>query len=125
MDHSDRICIKKVPGKGRGVFAKAPIRRGDVIERVPVLFVPVKDFVGGLENPTLKNYFYMWTDDKVAVSLGYGTLYNHSYKPNAKYEHGANTLTYRALRDIKEGEEVTINYNWVPTDKTPVGFDVK
>ena len=125
MQHSDAICVKIVPGKGRGVFARQPIRRGAIIERAPVLLIPIKDFVGGLSNPTLKTYLYIWSKDKVAVSLGYGTLYNHSYEPNAKYVHGPNMLTYRALRDIDAGEEITINYNFVPTDKTPVGFDVK
>lgn len=35
------------------------------------------------------------------------------------------TLTYRALRAIAVGEEITINYNSAPSDKTPVEFDVK
>lgn len=125
MQHSDLICVKKVPGKGRGVFATKSIRKGAIIERVPVLLVPIKDFVGGLNNLTLNTYFYIWSKDKVAVSLGYGSLYNHSYKPNARYVHGADTLTYRALRDIAVGEEITINYNFVPDDKTPMKFDVK
>jgi len=125
MQHSELICVRKVSGKGRGVFAIQAIRKGTVIERVPVLLVPIKEFVGGLQNPTLKTYLYIWSKDKVAVSLGYGSLYNHSYEPNAKYVHGQSTLTYRALRDIAAGEEITINYNFVPTDQTPVGFAVK
>jgi SET domain-containing protein len=125
MEHSDSICVKKVPGKGRGVFAKKPIRMGAIIERVPVLLIPIKDFVGGIENATLTTYLYLWSKDKVAVSLGYGTLYNHSYEPNARYVHGPNMLTYRALCDIAVGQEITINYNFEPDDTTPVAFDVK
>jgi uncharacterized protein len=125
MQHSASICVKKVPGKGRGVFAVKPIRKGAIIERVPVLLVPIRDFVGGLKNATLNTYLYLWSKDKVAVSLGYGSLYNHSYEPNARYVHGPNMLTYRALRDIPTGEEITINYNFVPEDRTPMKFDVK
>ncbi len=125
MEHSDLICVKNVPGKGRGVFAKKPIRAGAIIERVPVLLIPIKDFVGGLKNPTLNAYLYLWSKNKVAVSLGYGSLYNHSYEPNAKYVHGPNMLTYRALCDIAADEEITINYNFVPDDRTPMAFDVK
>jgi SET domain-containing protein len=125
MQHSDLICVKNVPGKGRGVFALKPIRKGAIIERVPVLLIPIKEFIGGLKNATLNTYLYLWSKDKVAVSLGYGSLYNHSYEPNARYVHGPNMLTYRALRDIAAGEEITINYNFVPNDKTPMAFDVK
>jgi hypothetical protein len=125
MQHSDLICVKKVPSKGRGVFALKPIRKGAIIERVPMLLIPIKDFVGGLKNATLNTYLYRWSKDKVAVSLGYGSLYNHSYEPNAKYVHGPSMLTYRALSDIAAGQEITINYNFVPDDKTPMAFDVK
>ena len=127
MEQSGLICVKKVPGKGRGVFAKTAIREGTIIERVPVLLIPIKDLTGGLENPTLNTYLYLWSKDKVAVSLGYGSLYNHSYDPNAKYVfgYGPGTLTYRALRNIDAGEEITINYNYTPGDRTPMLFNVK
>ncbi len=124
MQHSDLVYVKRVKGKGRGVFARAAIAEGAVVEEVPVLVIPIKNFVGGLENPTLRKYFYIWTKGNVAVSLGYGSLYNHSFAPNADYEYGAGSLLYRALRDIAKGEEITINYNGDPADASPVGFDV-
>ena len=37
LRHSAAIEIKKAKGKGRGVFARRFIRRGEIIERVPVL----------------------------------------------------------------------------------------
>jgi SET domain-containing protein len=125
MQHSELVCVKKVKGKGRGVFARAAIRKGTIIEQVPVLVVPIKNLVGGLENEILRKYFYIWTRGNVAVSLGYGSLYNHSYTPNADYEHGNSSMIYRALRHIAAGEEITINYNGDPKDLSPVGFEVK
>lgn len=126
LEHSERICVKKVKGKGRGVFARAAIARGEIIERVPILLVPVDSMVGGMKNPTLLRYFFVWDDDHVAVTLGYGSIYNHSYTPNARYLHakGTQTMVYRALRDIEAGEEITINYNYYPDDRGPVGFEV-
>ena len=124
MEHSALICVREVKGKGRGVFAKAAIKKGTVIERVPVLLMPIEDLAGGLENATLNRYFYIWNKKHIAVSLGYGSLYNHSYEPNARYVHGTRTLSYRALRDITKGEEITINYNFKPDDRTPMRFDV-
>ena len=124
MEHSGLICVRKIKGKGRAVFAKCSIKKGTIIERVPVLLVPIADLVGGLENPTLNKYFYHWDKKHVAVCLGYGSLYNHSFEPNARYIHGPNVVTYRALRDIRKEEEITINYNYVPDDKTPTRFKV-
>jgi len=35
-------------------------------------------------------------------------------------------MVYRALRPIKKGEEITVNYNGEPDDKTPIDwFEVK
>lgn len=124
MQHSDLVYVKKVRGKGRGVFAKGPIRKGAVVERVPVLLVPVKDLVDGWANPTLRKYFYLWNRTHVAITLGYGSLYNHSFEPNALYEHGDGVMIYRALRDIDRGEEITVNYNGDPEDQSAVEFKV-
>src|SRR4051812_25270453 len=114
MQHSDLVFIKRIRGKGRGVFARTAIQEGTVIERVPVLVIPIKEFVGGLKNPSLCKYFYIWTKGKVAISLGYGTIYNHSFAPNADYFHHPGTILYKAIRDIAKGEEITINYNGNP-----------
>ncbi len=124
MEHSELVRVRKVKGKGRGVFARRAIKKGAVVERVPVVIIPVKNLVDGWKNRALNKYFYVWSGSTVAVSLGYGSLYNHSFTPNADYEHGAKVLVYRALRDIDEGEEITVNYNGRPGDRTPVDFEV-
>jgi SET domain-containing protein len=124
MEPSAVIRVRQVKGKGRGVFAKCAIKKGAIIERVPILLVPIADLVDGLANPTLNKFFYHWDKKHIAVCLGYGSLYNHSFEPNARYLHGSNTVTYRALCNIAEGEEITINYNFTPSDKTPMKFQV-
>src|SRR4051812_23255681 len=45
--HSDTIEVKRVKGKGRGVFALRLIRKGEVIERVPMLVFPIEQNTGG------------------------------------------------------------------------------
>jgi SET domain-containing protein len=124
MEQSDLICVRNVKGKGRGIFARKDIDKGKVIERVPIVLVPVKHLIGGMHSPALARFFYLWNKKEVAISLGYGSLYNHSYTPNAHFEHGARSITYTALRDIAKGEEITINYNGDPEDKSSVGFTV-
>ena len=124
MEHSEKVCVKRSPGKGRGVFARKLIAKGEVIERVPVFLIPFKHIVGGKKNPELAHYFYEWNRGHSALTLGYGSLYNHSYTPNAVYRHGQMAMSYVALRDIQPGEEITVNYNGDPEGRAPMIFDV-
>lgn len=122
-----RISIKNSPGKGRGVFAQQNFKKGEVIETCPVIVLPSEE-IDSLELTELYNYYFAWGPDSkdAAIALGYGSLYNHSYNPNARYykdfENGL--LKYVCIRDIQKGEEITINYNCDPEDKTPVWFDL-
>jgi uncharacterized protein len=43
--------------------------------------------------------------------LGCGMLYNHSSDPNVEYvQDEPSTITFLALRAVKPGEELTIDY---------------
>ena len=84
--HSDAIEVKRVKGKGRGVFARRLIRRGEVIERVPVLVLPAEE-VEDCEGWTgWRATASTGARARLALALGYGSLYNHSYRPNARYD---------------------------------------
>jgi SET domain-containing protein len=120
--HSDAIEVRKIKGKGRGVFARRSIRGGEVIERVPVIVLPLDE---GDSGTVLPAYCFVWGRDTVALALGYGSLFNHSYQPNARHDDvGRQTKVFTALRDIEPGEEITVNYNGEPDDNSPVSFDV-
>ncbi|HEX8203963.1 MAG TPA: SET domain-containing protein [Isosphaeraceae bacterium] len=122
---SDAIEVKRVKGKGRGVFARRPIPRGEVIERVPVLVLPAAEVKNAAGWTGLACYCFHWGRGTLALALGYGSLYNHSYHPNARYDDAAGqTKVFTALRDIAAGEEITVNYNGEPEDRSPVGFPV-
>ena len=125
LQHSDAIYVKRVEGKGRGVFARRPIREGEVIERVPVVLMPIDLLVGGLANPLLAKFVFYRNRTTVALALGYGSLYNHAYTPNARYDEGPGaTMLCTALRDIAANEEICINYNGDPRDRSPMPFKV-
>lgn len=124
--HSDAIEVKRVAGKGRGVFALRPFRRGEVIERVPVIVLPLAVLEDGPEVNPLADYCFAWGEKTVALALGYGSLYNHSYSPNARYDDlGPRTKVFSAIKDIAAGEEITVSYNGEASDLSPVGFEVK
>jgi SET domain-containing protein len=60
------------------------------------------------------------------LALGHGSLYNHSYSPNAVYQifEDDKELRVYARRAICTGEEITINYNGYPNDDSPLWFEV-
>ena len=117
------IEVKQAKGKGLGVFARRLIHDGDVIERVPVLVMPAGDTKNAAGQTRMSVYCFEWGPGTVAVALGYGSLYNHSYQPNARYDdEGAQSKIFSAIRDIAPGEEIVVNYNGEPEDRTPVWF---
>ena len=120
--HSDSIEVKRIKGKGRGVFARRLIRKGEVIERVPMLVIPIEQSRPG---SVVSDYCFAWGRGTVALALGYGSLYNHSFRPNARYDDvGPQTKEFKALRDIPPGEEITVNYNGEPKSRKAVWFEV-
>ncbi|HLP19343.1 MAG TPA: SET domain-containing protein-lysine N-methyltransferase, partial [Chitinophagales bacterium] len=72
------------------------------------------------------NYYYLWGEQakNYAICLGYGSIYNHSYEPNCLYEtyYPDEVIHFITLKDIAAGEELTVNYNHDPDNKTPLWF---
>ena len=119
------VAIQITPDKGRGVFATRLFALGTTIEICPVIVFPEAER-GDIDKTSLYNFYYEWGTDfrDGAVALGYGSLYNHSYRPNAHYYrhlHGS-TVEIRAIRDILPEEEITINYNGEPDCDKPLWF---
>ena len=67
-----------------------------------------------IDDTVLYNYYFLWgaNQKKCAICLGYGSLYNHDYHPNARYELDlANkTIDFFCIKEIEAGEEITVNY---------------
>ncbi len=125
IEQTSLIEIRWTATKGRGVFAREFIPAGTVFERAPVLVMPAGEVLGTEDDTVLSHYLFEWGKGTVALALGYGSLYNHSYSPNARYEdEGRQVKLYIAVRDIQAGEEVTINYNGSAEASDPVWFDV-
>ena len=129
---SELVEIRRDSSKGlggRGVFATRLINEGTILERVPVLLIP-REQVFDESNVARRScrlswYVYEWGngegDEYVAVALGYGSLYNHSYHPNTFYRRESpDAIEFVALRQIEADEEITINYNGEPDDRSPV-----
>ena len=68
--------------------------------------------------PRLKTMVFNWgnltsSSPSNALSLGFGSMYNHDNPANLRYEASVEneSMRYFAVRDIKKDEELTINYN--------------
>ena len=128
---SNKIGLKpsKIPGAGRGVFATKNIRKGELIERCPAIPFSIDD-PSNADKGILERYCFYFGESsnvkgRLAIVFGYGSLYNHSYEPNAKYirRPAKQVMDFVAIKNIKKGEEITTNFNGTPTDMTPVWFD--
>lgn len=127
---SDKIYISqsKMPKAERGVFARVDIKKGETIERCPIIEVSRHD-TANLNESVLVTYFLYFgrNKDRLAIMLGFGSLYNHSYNPNARFKIEAKDklIDFIALKNIKKDEEITFNYNHgSPKDKRPLWFNV-
>lgn len=123
----DDLRVVQVPGKGRGVVAGRRFEEGELVDVAPVVVVPAAQW-SLIEQTALHRFCFVWDDAKgsVAVALGRGSLFNHSYRPNVTPEKKVRqkTMLFFALRAIEAGEELTINYNGDVDSQAPVGFDV-
>ena len=112
----DKIYVSQsaIQGAGRGVFAKAAFKKGELIEECPVIELSEHDPSNSPEG-TLIHYFYYFgkSKERANLALGFGSLYNHTYEPNATYteNHKEKTMSFIALKDIEPEEEITVNYN--------------
>jgi SET domain-containing protein len=123
----NKIVVKNISKNHRGVFATASIKKGEVIEICPVIPMPVGQ-TKYVEKTFLTNYYFVWgPKNQPAIILGFGSMYNHSYSPNAEYIERVKDkqAVFKALRDIRKGEEVTHNYNGEADNQKKLWFKVK
>ena len=122
------LYISETESKGRGIFTRNAIKADTQIEKSPVI-VMTNDDRQLLDKTLLHDYIFEWQPEGAnlcCMALGWVPLYNHSYSSNCEYgmDYEDGTINILTVRDIKAGEELTINYNgtWNNTEK--VWFDV-
>ena len=108
-----KIYVKKSPVHGWGVFAKEDIMENEVFEECPVLTLPIEK---GHATSLLIDYRFNWPQggdwQEQVLTLGYGSLYNHSENANAFWISDLENKTFKFIsnREIKEGEEIFVWY---------------
>lgn len=101
----DKIIIKKSKIKGRGLFAKRDIKMGKIIGIVNGPIVPDNE-------ESYKKYgedhLHSISYSKAILNSNFTKYTNHSCDPNCGLENGIKLVS---MRDIKKGEEITIDYD--------------
>lgn len=126
---SDKIYVKdsKIPTGGRGVFARRDIRKGEHIEKCPYIDIPSYE-IEHITQSFLVTYIFFYGEDKsrLLLVLGFGSIYNHSHHPNARYQirEDESVIDFIATLDIKKDEEITFDYkSGNPHSKSPLWFE--
>jgi SET domain-containing protein len=122
------LYIEKSDGKGRGVFTKQNIPANTIIEISPVVVMSAEERIL-LDQTLLHDYIFEWGKDskQCCMALGYVPVYNHSYQSNCEYEMDFENeiIKIKAIRLIKEREELFINYNGDWNNGKKIWFEVK
>ena len=122
------LFIAPTSSMGRGVFTSEDIEAGTLVEAAPVIIMSNEERKL-LDQTLLHDYIFEWGDkkDRCCMALGYVPVYNHSYTSNCEYEMDfeQELISIKAVRNIKAGEELFINYNGDWNESRPLWFEAK
>lgn len=99
------FVIKDIPGKGRGLVACENIPKCQIITYGPYMEVPRNS----LKRGPLKNHYWSYAG-KDYITFGAQTLCNHDDNPNCFSDVDDRIDYLVSKRDIKDGEELTLDY---------------
>ena len=118
------LYVAPSPLHGFGVYTDEAFASGDPIEECPVLVIPSRQREL-IDRTIFSGYYYEWGRGEGALALGFGSLYNHSYRPTARDDPADEgpVLIISAIRRITPGSEITINYNGNPRSRKRLWFD--
>ncbi len=124
VTRTDRLYVAPSPIHGTGVFAARAIPVDGLVECCPVIVCPASQ-EALLDKTDLRGHYFSWDEGGLALALGFGSLYNHSWQPNAAYEHDYDlgVVRFYAVRRIARGDEITINYTGDPDGRDDIWFD--
>ena len=125
-----KVCVSDTPDRGRGLFAKEKIFKGETVEKTEDVQIMTKEQIANMPDAKLwKSLCYEINDNEVFSKIEEvcpldinnppaSFLINHSCDPNVGV--GDDMI---AIRDIASGEELT--YDYVMTDSGNYDMECK
>lgn len=112
LEHS--FCIQVVDStKGRGLVATSDIPARTLIHIAPCIPISREEYEKHMRFTTLEHYLFNGTNGDKLLALGYGSLFNHSSRPNVDYRvdvQGQCIRYFSGLHTVRKGEELCITY---------------
>ena len=113
MLHIPGLYIANDDKKGRMVCTAHAVSPGEVIEVCPLIILPASE-TSTIHQTKIHDYYFIWPDEsgRTCIALGYGSLYNHSSRPNADvtFDLTDHTMIISCIKPIAAGEEISIDY---------------
>ena len=116
--HHPNVEWRRIPGKGRGVFARRALPAGTIIDWAPVSCFPEGDLKTDDHHASQSlHHVFTWSREpgrERAFAWGLLALYNHSETPNIRMDDGPvpDSMAAIALRAIEPGEELCFDYGY-------------
>ena len=113
-DYEKQVIVKESDIHGKGIFISTDIREGEKIMSI------IGEVIDGYEcerrEEEEENVYIFWSDDNTYIDTAMTDkikYINHDCNFNCDIEEeGENGLMLIAYRDIKAGEELTIDYGY-------------
>jgi SET domain-containing protein len=102
------VANSTLPGAGKGLFTKVPLRKGDRLEVVGVIVR--RDSASDRCTHFCDHHKFRIGESRLLVPLGFGGMVNHSPTPNLQKVFDGDRLFLEALRDLQADEEVFFTY---------------
>ena len=106
---TEKVAIKDVREKGKGLFALIAFLKGDFIAEYTGTKIPTE----GTETSDSRYLFEIddtWTIDG-ETEANIGRWLNHSCEPNCEAQIEEGKIIIRAFQSIRPGAELTIDYD--------------
>lgn len=97
-----------IPGGGRGLFARVPLRAG---ERLAVVGVLLRRDSAADRHTAFADEYKFRAGDHVLIPFGVAAMANHSSQPNIEKVIEGDAVFLQLLRDVNADEELCFAYS--------------
>lgn len=106
----ERFCAapSTMPGAGRGLFARVPLKAGD---RLRVVGVLVRRQSAADGYTAFADEYKLRVGDSLLIPCGVAALANHSADPNLAKVIEGDAVFLELVRDVDAGEELCFTYS--------------